>query len=424
MRKPQSNIFYRLLSLGNSESTPFREAYKNYMFNLFLMMAAPFALLVMIINLYIGEYVLASFNILHLFIFLIGFYISYSQRYVNYRPLLLFLGAAIAAYTAYFYKNGNEYRFLIMIVAAVVLCEKNWHYISFVVFVSTTFVIIRLDELPISSMHNLQVVEKTVKLAFPLTFFSICLYYFKSIYFKNQYQLEKAYADLNENRAERERILNAVAHDLRSPLSGISGISKMMLTDDKIDENSREMFQLIEQSASSSLRLIGDLMQTNISVEEHYHFKQVELNKLIHQSLQILFFSAKEKGIEIQMQLPEDKLIINADQDKFERVITNLVTNAIKFSRQGSFIMVNLEKKSNMAVFSVQDHGIGIPHEMRDRIFDLFTIAKRKGTSGEKSFGIGLAITKKIVELHKGIIYFETEENKGTCFIVELPLMA
>ena len=198
----------------------------------------------------------------------------------------------------------------------------------------------------------------------------------------------------------------------------------MMLTDDKIDENSREMFQLIEQSASSSLRLIGDLMQTNISVEEHYHFKQVELNKLIHQSLQILFFSAKEKGIEIQMQLPEDKLIINADQDKFERVITNLVTNAIKFSRQGSFIMVNLEKKSNMAVFSVQDHGIGIPHEMRDRIFDLFTIAKRKGTSGEKSFGIGLAITKKIVELHKGIIYFETEENKGTCFIVELPLMA
>ena len=109
MRKPQSNIFYRLLSLGNSESTPFREAYKNYMFNLFLMMAAPFALLVMIINLYIGEYVLASFNILHLFIFLIGFYISYSQRYVNYRPLLLFLGAAIAAYTAYFYKNGNEY---------------------------------------------------------------------------------------------------------------------------------------------------------------------------------------------------------------------------------------------------------------------------------------------------------------------------
>ena len=108
MRKSLSNIFYRILSLGNSESTPFREAYKNYMFNLFLMMAAPFALLVMIINIYLGEYVLATFNILHLFIFVFGFYISYSQRYVNLRPLLLFLGAAIAAYTAYFFKYNNS----------------------------------------------------------------------------------------------------------------------------------------------------------------------------------------------------------------------------------------------------------------------------------------------------------------------------
>lgn len=424
MRKSQSNIFYRLLSLGNSESTPFKEAYKNYMFNLFLMMAAPFALLIMIINLYIGEYVLASFNIVHLSIFIFGFYISYSQRYVNLRPALLFLGAAIAAYTAYFFKNGNEYRFLIMIVAAVVLCEKNWQYISFVVFVSTTFVIIRLDELPIHSMHGLQVLEKTVKLVFPLGFFSICLYYFKSIYFQNQYRLEKAYADLNENKAEKDRILNAVAHDLRSPLSGISGISKLMLMDEKLDDNSKEMFQLIEQSASSSLRLIGDLMQTNISVEEQYHFKQVDLNKLIRQSLQILFFTAKEKGIEIHMHLPEETLNINADQDKFERVLTNLVTNAIKFSRQGTSVNIVLEKKNQKAVFTVQDHGIGIPQHMQEKVFDLFTVAKRKGTSGEKSFGIGLAITKKIVELHKGVIYFETEESKGTRFIVELPLVA
>lgn len=424
MRKSSSNIFYRILSLGNSESTPFREAYKNYMFNLFLMMAAPFALLIMIINLYLGEYVLASFNILHLCIFIFGFYISYSQKHINLRPLLLFLGAAIAAYTAYFFKNGNEYRFLIMIVAAVVLCEKNWQYISFVVFVSTTFVLIRLDELPIRSMHSLQILEKTVKLAFPLGFFSICLYYFKSIYFQNQYRLEKAYADLNENKAEKDRILNAVAHDLRSPLSGISGISKMMLMDEKLDDNSKEMFQLIDQSASSSLRLIGDLMQTNISVEEHYHFKQVDLNKLISQSLQILFFTAKEKGIVINMHLPVETLIINADQDKFERVITNLVTNAIKFSRQGTAVNIVLENKNQKAIFTVQDHGIGIPQQMQEKVFDLFTVAKRKGTNGEKSFGIGLAITKKIVELHKGKIFFETEESKGTRFIVELPLMA
>ena len=89
-----------------------------------------------------------------------------------------------------------------------------------------------------------------------------------------------------------------VAHDLRSPLSGISGISKMMLADDKVVEDNKEMFRLIEQSAESALRLISDLMHTNINSVEQYHFNPIELNKLVHQILQILVFTAKEKNIQ------------------------------------------------------------------------------------------------------------------------------
>ncbi|MDP3394888.1 sensor histidine kinase KdpD [Sediminibacterium sp.] len=424
MTKPKSNILFQILSLGNQDDTPFRVAYKNYMFNLFLLLATPFAFLVTCINLYIGAYTLAFFNVAHLLIFVVGYYISYSQKHLDYRPLLLFIGAVISSYTAYMFKNGNEYRFLIMIVAAVVLCEKNWQYILFVLFVSLSFVVIRLDELPLSTMNGLNIFEKVIKLLFPLSFFSICLYYFKEFYFKNQYKLETAYAELTKNKEERDRILNVVAHDLRSPLSGISGISKMMLADDKVVEDNKEMFRLIEQSAESTLRLITDLMHTNINSAEQYQFQEIELNKLVQQILQILVFTAKEKNIIIEVNIAKQKLILNADKDKIDRVISNLVTNAIKFSKPGSIVHVSLHTNDGFAEITVKDNGIGIPEYLQGKIFDLFTTAKRKGTAGEKSYGLGLAICKKIVEVHEGFIHVESKEGIGSSFIVRLPLKA
>lgn len=424
MNNPQSNILIRILSLGNQENTPFTVAYKNYMFNLFLLMATPFAFLVMCINFYTGEYTLSIFNFAHLTLFIIGYYISYTQRFLNYRSLLLFGGAILASYTAYFFKNGNEYRFLIMIVAAVVLCEKNWQYILFVLFVSLTFVIIRLTELPISSMNALNIFEKVIKILFPLAFFSICLYYFKEIYFRNQYKLENAYNELAKNKEERDRILNVVAHDLRSPLSGISGISKIMLADNRGVENSKEMFRLIEQSAESTLRLISDLMQTNLNSVEDYQPKVIELNKLVQESLQMLVFSAKEKEIIIETNISKQPIMVNADKDKIDRVISNLVANAIKFSKRGDIIQVSLHNRNGNAEIIVKDNGIGIPTELQGKVFDLFTTAKRKGTAGEKSYGLGLAICKKIIEVHNGNIYVESKEAKGSSFIVQLPIMA
>ncbi len=422
MAKPKYNLLVRILSVGNTVNTPFRLAYKNYMFNLFLLMATPFAFLVMCINIYLGQYILSAFNIAHFCIFLFGYYIAFSQNFLSYRPLLLFLIAAIATYTAYFYKNGNEYRFLIMMVAAVVLCEKKWQYILFALFVSLSFVIIRLDELPLSNMSSLIILEKTVKLIFPLSFFSICLYYFKDIYFKNQYKLELAYNELSKSKEEKDRILNVVAHDLRSPLNGISGISKMMLSDDNLIDSSKELLKLIEQSAESTLRLISDLMETNITLLDHYNFQLIDLNKLVNQSLQILVFTAKEKSIILEINITKQNILINADKDKIDRVISNLISNAIKFSKYESIIHVTLNQKEEFAELIVKDNGIGIPYKLQSKVFDLFTTAKRKGTAGEKSFGLGLAICKKIIELHGGQIKLESQEGIGSTFIVKLPL--
>ncbi|MDO9156121.1 MAG: ATP-binding protein, partial [Sediminibacterium sp.] len=98
------------------------------------------------------------------------------------------------------------------------------------------------------------------------------------------------------------------------------------------------------------------------------------------------------------------------------------VTNAIKFSKPGSIVHVSLHTNDSFAEIIVKDEGIGIPEYLQSKIFDLFTTAKRKGTAGEKSYGLGLAICKKIIEMHEGFIHVESKEGLGSSFIVRLPL--
>ena len=105
-------------------------------------------------------------------------------------------------------------------------------------------------------------------------------------------------------------------------------------------------------------------------------------------------------------------------------MISNLVANAIKFSPTGAIINVKMEHDANRVLIEVSDHGIGIPAELHDKIFDMFTEAKRPGTAGEQAFGLGLAISKQIVEAHGGKIWFESDPMKGTTFFVDLPVVS
>ncbi|HEV7382670.1 MAG TPA: ATP-binding protein, partial [Dyadobacter sp.] len=108
------------------------------------------------------------------------------------------------------------------------------------------------------------------------------------------------------------------------------------------------------------------------------------------------------------------------DREKIWRVFSNLLSNAIKFSPNGGRISVCLENKADKVLLSVHDEGIGIPENLKDQIFQPFNSAKRSGTGGEQSFGIGLSICKQIVEAHGGRIWYESEMGLGTTFFVEL----
>ena len=147
----------------------------------------------------------------------------------------------------------------------------------------------------------------------------------------------------------------------------------------------------------------------------------VEVNSLLNNSIELLRFKASEKHQEIVLDALDTVEQLYINREMIWRVISNLISNAIKFSPVGETIKLKCVNETNHIQISVADHGIGIPDDMKDKVFNMFTDAKRAGTIGEKSFGLGLSICKQIIEKHHGKIWFESKSEKGTTFYVKLP---
>ncbi|MFT3700854.1 MAG: HAMP domain-containing sensor histidine kinase [Agriterribacter sp.] len=144
------------------------------------------------------------------------------------------------------------------------------------------------------------------------------------------------------------------------------------------------------------------------------------METLLQYCVALLKEKADEKNQQINLQT--EPLIINANRQKVWRVISNLVNNAIKFSPQNSAIDIAMERRPASVVISIEDAGIGIPENIKERMFTNDIEISRPGTSGEESHGLGLIISKTIMEEHKGKIWFESYVGKGTIFYVEFPV--
>ncbi len=130
----------------------------------------------------------------------------------------------------------------------------------------------------------------------------------------------------------------------------------------------------------------------------------------------------REKELLLKFNAIEDEVIVYLDKDKIERIITNILSNAFKFTPEGGRIIVTLSKDDKYVNTIISDTGIGIPKEKMSKIFDRFYQVDGSHTREQEGTGIGLALTKELVELHKGKIEVESEESKGTTFTVRIPL--
>ncbi len=128
-----------------------------------------------------------------------------------------------------------------------------------------------------------------------------------------------------------------------------------------------------------------------------------------------------QKGIDLVLELPPHVVTAHLNPNKFSRVVTNLLTNALKFTPAGGRVVVRLAEPAGRPRLVVQDTGVGIAPAVQAHIFDKFSTAARNGRYGESTTGLGLFITQQIVRLHGGKIWLESRENKGTTFFIDLP---
>ncbi|MCB4799401.1 PAS domain S-box protein [Neotamlana laminarinivorans] len=229
-----------------------------------------------------------------------------------------------------------------------------------------------------------------------------------------QLQKENLLKKLEKSNDELYEYAHVVSHDLKSPLRSINALVSWLKEDNKdnLDAVSLQNIAHIETTLEKMEQLITDVLEYSSITFNEEEMKLVNLNTLVTDLLKILH---KPNHVEIKVNnvLPE----VKGNKIKLQQLFQNLISNAIKFiDKDKGLVEINVEKQDEHFVFSVKDNGVGIEKKFHDKIFKIFhALNKRKDSTG-----VGLSIVKKIVELHEGEIWLESEPNIGTTFYFTL----
>ncbi len=241
-----------------------------------------------------------------------------------------------------------------------------------------------------------------------------------------QRNLQKKNRMLEETLKERNTYLGIAAHDLRNPLSGISNLSSLLAEGEfgELNEEQQESLEMIRDSAEHMLELVSDVLDLSKyeSGTLYLKWKEADLIETVKRSLAMNTPHARKKGIEIGTSFSVDSLPILIDRLKITQVIDNLLSNAVKYSQSQSAVTLRVYTQDAFAFTEVEDEGQGIPEGELAGIFEPFYQSSVATTAGEKSTGLGLAITRRIVEGHGGTIEVKSKQGEGSLFRFSIPL--
>lgn len=233
-------------------------------------------------------------------------------------------------------------------------------------------------------------------------------------------QLEQANQKLQEINEEQNNIMAVVAHDLRSPLNKVKGLTGVMgmtsLSAEQKDINSKSM-----KVAEQGLELIADIMKLK-EYEGELDLTKEELNikDLLQEIMSNHQSYASRKNINLELKANNNDFIFITDKLLFTRIIDNLISNAVKFSEPSSVVSIELELANELRV-AIKDNGPGFTKDDLKNVFKRFKKLSARPTGGESSSGLGLSIVKTLVEKLEGTITLASKEGEGSTFMIKLP---
>ena len=237
--------------------------------------------------------------------------------------------------------------------------------------------------------------------------------------FREKRETEK----LHELDKIKTNFFTNVSHEFRTPLTLILGPAKQILENSN-DNKIKKEAEIIYKSAKKLNRLVNQLLDLSRIEAGQMRLRVVlqNLTLFIKEIVNSFQPFAESKTISILLNPPAEEIFIYIDKDKMEKIISNLLSNALKFTPEGGKIELNIVKNEDCANVVINDSGIGIPKEKISKIFDRFYQADASQKREYEGFGIGLALSKELIELHKGKIMVKSTEGKGTTFTIILPL--
>ena len=245
---------------------------------------------------------------------------------------------------------------------------------------------------------------------------------------RNQYEDEilKAKRIAEEATLAKDQFLAVVSHELRTPLTAILGWSRL-LKGGKLDEsNTQQALETIERNAHSQSQLIEDLLDFSRIVSGKIRLDVVTVDPVVvtEAAINVVRPAIDAKGIKLQVVLDPRTGPVSGDPERIQQVLWNLLSNAVKFTPKNGRIQVRLARVNSNVEITVSDTGEGISAEFLPYVFDRFSQADNTTTRLHRGLGLGLAITKHIVELHGGTIRAVSPgEGQGASFILRLPIM-
>ncbi len=233
---------------------------------------------------------------------------------------------------------------------------------------------------------------------------------------------KQAEEKLAEVDRRKDQFLAMLSHELRNPLAPILNAVQLLQLQKSENSVQQKALAIIERQVAQLTHLVGDLVEVSRAIAGRIQLcrEHVTVSRIVERAVETARPLIDQRRHQLTVSLPPDPIWLYADASRMEQVVTNLLTNAAKYTDEGGHIRLSAQQEGDKAVLRVRDTGLGITPAFLPHVFDLFTQAERSSDRSQGGLGIGLALAKRLVEMHAGTIGVSSTFGQGSEFVVRL----